>query len=48
MNAKNVCVHWGICMSELVLSDSMRLFDNLDQKDVQYAVNEGTDLCYFS
>ena len=46
MNAKKVCVHWGTYKSELVMSYSMRLFDNLGQKDIRYAVNEGTDSCY--
>lgn len=41
------CVYWGIYKSELVMFHNMRLFDNLDQKVILHAANEGTDSCYF-
>lgn len=33
-NEYRKCEHWGIYKSELVMSHSMRLFENLDQKDI--------------
>jgi len=44
---QKMSVHQGIYKSDLVMFHSMRLFDNLGQKDIWYAANESTDLCYF-